>query len=91
MRFIKVRIGLVATDFPEGKVIFNTATYVPYILNATAAEIWDFCKTGRSEKEIIKYLCSVYSIDTEVARRDVSRLAKELKRKGLIETYVRKK
>lgn len=79
------------TDFPTRKVVFNTADYAPYILNSTASMLWDFCATARSDGEMTAYLQRTCGITAVAARKDIKIFIKELRKKGLIQTYGQKK
>ena len=77
-------------DFFSGKVVFHAVAYAPYILNDTASGIWDFCKTPKDTGKIVKYLCKRYGIKVSRAREDIKKFVKELKKRGLIQSYERK-
>ena len=81
---IKRAPGILTADFPMARVVFNTATRMPYILNGTASEIWSLCERPRSEKSLVKYLRLRYGLDAGRAARDVGGFIKELKVRGLL-------
>lgn len=88
---IKQSKKVLTADFPPKKVIFNTAAHTPHILNGTASAIWDFCATPKGEGEVIEYLRRTYGISEARAKKDTAKFVKELKVKGLINAYERKK
>lgn len=71
-------------DFPPARVVFNTATRMPYILNGAASEIWGLCERPKSAKGLVKYLRLRYGLDAAQAKRDVGGFIKELKERGLL-------
>ena len=81
---IKRASGILTADFPRAKVVFNTATRMPYILNGTASEIWDLCERPKSAKWLIKYLRRGYGVNAGRAKRDVAGFIKELRGRGLL-------
>ena len=72
-------------DFNGKKVILNLGTYMPYILNYTASEVWDFCRRPRNTKDIAAFLSKRYNVSMPVLKKDVRILIKDLKAGGLIE------
>lgn len=88
---IKQSRKVLAADFPPHKVIFHTTDHVPYILNGAASLIWDFCRTPKSEGEIIVYLQRTYGITAATAKKDINMFIRGLRKKGLIQTYGRKR
>jgi len=81
---IKRAPGVLTADFPQAKVVFNTATRMPYILNGTASEIWDLCKKPRCAKGLARYLRDRYGVNAAEAKEDIDRLINELKERGLL-------
>ena len=79
-----------AADFPEAKVLLHTATYRPYILNESAAAIWDFCKTPKDIDSVVKYLNRTYGVKAARAKRDVERAVSSMRKKKVIKVYERK-
>jgi len=76
--------GILTAEFAPARVVFNTATRMPYILNGAASEIWSFCERPRSEKSLVRYLRLRYGLDAAQAQRDVGGFIKELKERGLL-------
>ena len=70
---IKRAPGILTSDFPSGKVVFNTATRLPYILNGTASEIWDLCARPRRAERLARYLRGRYGINAAKAEKDIGR------------------
>ena len=83
---IKRARDVLTADFPKAKVVFNTATRMPYILNRTASEIWGLCEKPKSAKSLVKYLRDRYGLDAREAKDDVGRLISELKERGLLKS-----
>jgi len=81
---IKRAPGVLTADFPPAKVVFNTATAMPYVLNGTASELWGLCERPRRAGSLVKYLRLRYGVDAGRAKRDVAGFIKELKRRGLL-------
>jgi hypothetical protein len=81
---IKRAPGVLTADFPSAKVVFNTATHMPYVLNSTASELWGFCKRPKSVESVVKYLRGRYGLDAGRAKRDVCGFIKELKARELL-------
>ena len=81
---IKRAPGILTADFPPAKVVFNTATHMPYILNGTASEIWDLCGKPRRMDEIVKRIFQKHDIGVKKAASDVRSFVKELKKRGLL-------
>ena len=81
---------VLTADFLPKKVIFNTETYAPHLLNSAASLIWDFCETPKDEGEVMEYLRRTYGISASRAKKDITKFIKELRRKGIIEIYERK-
>ena len=82
---IKRSQKVLTSDFPPRKVVFNTATRVPYILNGTGSEIWDLCDRPRSLDELVDHLFQKHGVDTKSAASDVNAFVKELKKRGLLD------
>jgi len=82
---------VLTADFPPRKVVFNTATHTPHILNSTASLFWDFCRTPKREDKITAYLRRIYGITAAQAKKDIAKFIKELRKKGIIEIYGRKR
>jgi|GEM_PF-2837345 len=76
--------NILEADFSSAKVIFNLENYIPYILNHTAAKIWDFLKRPKKRAEIIAFLQKRYKIDLVTAKKDTENFLKDLKNKGLV-------
>ena len=83
---IKRAPGILTADFPPAKVVFNTVTRLPYILNGTASEIWDLCDKPRQVDEIVKRLFQKHDIDASRAASDVKSFVKKLKKRGLLKS-----
>ena len=81
---IKRAPGILTADFPPAKVVFNTATHMPYVLNGTASEIWDLCTRPRCAKGLEKYLCDRYGLNAAEAKKDIGKLINEFQERGLI-------
>lgn len=84
MSRIKQSKEVLSADFKPRKVIFNTQTYTPYILNNTAAAIWDFCQAPKSQAQILAYLCRRQRISAAEGKEDIVRFIKELRKNKLI-------
>lgn len=82
---IKRARGVLAADFPRAKVVFNTATRMPYVLNGTASELWSLCKRPKSVRALVKYLRLRYGVSAEVAKKDVAGFIEELKIRELLD------
>ncbi len=82
---IKRAPGILTANFPKAKVVFNTTTRMPYVLNDTASEIWGLCESPKSAKAVVKYLRLRYGVNTKKAERDVADFIKELKTRGLLD------
>jgi len=75
---------VLTADFPQAKVVFNTATRRPYVLNGTASVVWDFCKRPRGVESIVAYLGRRYDVTTARARRDVKGLLDTMRKAGIM-------
>ena len=81
---IKKAPGILTSDFSSAKVVFNTKTRLPYILNSTASEIWDLCEERTRSDEIIARITRKYGMNAEGAAADVKKFIKELEERGLL-------
>ncbi|MFH1479150.1 MAG: PqqD family protein [Candidatus Omnitrophota bacterium] len=88
MRIRQSKNVLVA-DFDDKKVVLNTDSYKPYLLNPTASEAWDLCKTLKKKSDIVDFLSKEYKVDIKKVRIDVKSLINDLKKAGLIKTIKR--
>jgi FixJ family two-component response regulator len=84
MQIIKRSKDVLVADFSKSKVIFDLETYIPYILNHTAAGIWDFLRKPRKTAEIIAFLQKKYKISLAIAKKDTQKFIRESKEKGLL-------
>ena len=80
---------VLTADFSSAKVAFDTRTRVPYILNNTASQVWELCRTPKNTGELARRLTAEYGISAPNARRDIKRIVMELKKRGLVKTYER--
>ena len=83
---IKRAPGILTADFPPAKVVFNTATRMPYVLNGTASQIWDLCGKPKRMDRIAKHLSKEHDISAKRAASDVKSFVKELEKRGLIKS-----
>ncbi len=81
---IKRAPGILTANFPSARVVFNTATRMPYILNGTASEIWDLCGKPRQMDKIVKQIFQKHDIGAKRAASDVKSFVRELKKRGLL-------
>ena len=81
---IKRAPGILTAEFAPARVVFNTATRMPYVLNGAASEIWGLCERPKSAESMVKYLRLRYGLDAAQAKRDVGGFIKELKKRGLL-------
>ncbi len=81
---IKRAPGILTADFTQAKVVFNTATRMPYILNGTASEIWNLCDKPMQVDKIVEHLFQKHDIDAKKAAADVKSFVEELKKRGLL-------
>jgi len=81
---IKRAPGVLTADFPPAKVVFNTATRMPYVLNGTASELWGLCERPRNAVSLVKYLRRRYGLNSVRAKKDVAGFVSDLKRRELI-------
>jgi hypothetical protein len=91
MALIKRSKEVLVENFPDSKVIFSLETYIPYILNRTAAEIWGFLKRPRTKKEAVDFLGKRYNLIGSVAKKDVERFLAAMQQKGVIQIAKEKK
>ncbi|MCL2717728.1 MAG: PqqD family protein [Lachnospiraceae bacterium] len=54
-------------------------------LNDVSADIWRFLETEREFEEVVTYMIAEYSIDKEVAKRDLKVLLSQMKENGILE------
>ena len=84
MKKVKQSKEVLVADFPDSKVVFDLETYVPHILNRTAADIWDYCKKPKEPGKIMDFLCKKYDIDIKTARKDVRKVIKGFLKNNLM-------
>ncbi len=89
MRSIRLKHTILTEKFPEATVIFNVDQHLPWALNATAAEIVDFCRQRRTESEIVDHLHKSYGVQKQKLKKDVKLFLSGLKRKGMVDIHVR--
>ena len=89
-RIIERSKDVVAADFPSGKVIFNTVSYRPYILNKTASAVWDYCKAPRNIESVVRYLSREFAVQPARAEKDVKALVDGMRKRKVIRLYERK-
>jgi hypothetical protein len=87
MLAIKQSPHVLETSFGEKKVIFSLKSYLTYILNQSASEIWDFCKRPRYINDIRAFLGREYAVSVSKTSEDVNRIVSELKKHGLVEVF----
>ena len=85
IKTIKRSPDILTADFPSRKVIFNTVTRRPYVLNRAASEIWDYCKKPIDIDDIALRIREKYGIKKARAKNDVSKFLKAMRKKGILE------
>ena len=88
-RFPRRREGFLYQDVSDGGVLFDPAADKVYVLNPSAAFIWNSLDGNRSPEEIAKELREALGTDMpdlETLRRDVDRSLSDFGRQGLIES-----
>jgi hypothetical protein len=86
MAIIRRSKEVLVADFPQSKVILNLETYIPYILNHTASELWDFLKKPKGINKIVAFLQERYKINIMQAKKDSQNFIQDLERIGLIKS-----
>jgi hypothetical protein len=76
-----------AAGFSNSLVVFDLRNYRSFILNDTAALVWNFCKKSRDLNQIAKFLNTKYQIDLVRAKRDTTKLIKKLEKRNLIVSH----
>jgi hypothetical protein len=76
--------GILEADFQRAKVVFNTETRLPFILNGTASEIWELCEKPKDAKALAGYLHTRYGVGVRKAKKDIENLINEFKERGLL-------
>ncbi|GEM_PF-1315260 len=73
------------TQLPNGEaVLLHMEKRKYYVLNVTAARIWDMLSEGRTADEMAAGLADEFEVDAEHARESVSRLLSELGSGGFL-------
>ncbi|HLY10752.1 MAG TPA: PqqD family protein [Planctomycetota bacterium] len=87
-RFPRRREGFLYQDVSDGGVLFDPAADKVYVLNPSAAFIWNSLDGSRSPDAIVEELRDALGSatpDLETLRRDVDRSLSDFSRQGLIE------
>lgn len=65
-------------------VLFDPGSGQSYVLNATAARIWEWCDGSRTLALLARALATSYALDEEQALADVGELIEGFRRAGLL-------
>ena len=69
----------------DGGLIYDGRTGSVHHLNATAAAIWEACREGASEADLVRRLCAAYDVDDATAADQVRSTLKRLSTEGLLQ------
>jgi hypothetical protein len=81
---------VLVADFKDGKVILDLDTHLPYILNKTASEVWDFCSIPRGIEELVYFFSNKYKIRIDRARKDLGNIIVDFRKRGLVSLSFKK-
>jgi hypothetical protein len=88
-RFPRRREGFLYQEVQDGGVLFDPVADKVYVLNPSAAFIWNSLDGHRSAEAIVEDLREALgpaTPDVETLRRDVDRSLSDFSRQGLIES-----
>ena len=77
---------VLTADFPQALVVFHKASRRPYVLNESAATIWNFCKRPKDVDSIIEYLRRIYGISQTRAEKDVKKILDKMRKAKLLKS-----
>lgn len=66
-------------------VLFDPRNGQSYVLNPTAARVWEWCDGSRTLEALARALASAYALDEAQALADVSDLVEGLRRARLLD------
>lgn len=84
MKKYQVRKGFIIQKLDDKTVIFDGEESILYSFNETASYIFKKIKRSWNEKKIIQGLVKRYKIAEKRAKKDVSELLRDLKKKKII-------
>lgn len=84
-RVWRVRAGLLYRALVDGGMIYDGESAQVHHLNATAAQVWEQCRTGATREELTQALCSRYTVEPAQAARDVDQILEHLAGVRLLE------
>jgi len=87
----KINKGYIVQKLDNKTVIFDGEESVLYTFNETASFIFKKLKLGWDEKQIIQILTKRYSIKVDRAKKDISELISDLKKKKIVSVEKPKK
>lgn len=84
-KFLTPKKNVVHTELEVGNaVLLDLETHRYYSLNQSGALIWTLISEGKTLKEIATSLAEKFSLDAIKAETDVTALADELRKAGLV-------
>ena len=78
------RLDVTATSLDDELILYEPGRRQPYVLNATAAEIWNWCDGSRHPSDIAHLLADAHGLARDQALLDVQDCLDELLRAGLL-------
>lgn len=80
----RINKGFITQKIANKLTIFDSDTLILYTFNETASFIFNKIKLKCNQQKIIEDLAKKYHIDKIEAKKDITRLIKELKQKKII-------
>lgn len=73
-RVWQVRPGVLYRALVDGGMIYDGESGQVHHLNATAAQVWEFCQSGATSAALAEALCRRYAVEGTQAQADVGRI-----------------
>ncbi len=81
---MKIKDGFNLKKIGERAFIFSPKEENMFVMNSTSIDIWNLLIIGKTEREIVEELSSLYDVSEEILVEDVHELLLQMKSAGVI-------
>ena len=87
---MKIKNGYLLREIADTHIVVPIAERViefkgMMVLNEISAKIWNYLQEDRTFDQVLDYILSIYDIDEETARSDVSGMLDQMQASGVLE------